>query len=1038
MTYRPQTSNKGLRSTLKGRVRLWCVGLCLFAMVLLLSAAPALAGGVEYWSSAQDGPSLAAGMTGLPAGLQALLQEHGGFGAHRLLEMAGRPAPAGSSLNEDPNGGPGLLGEAPVRSISGRVTGPGGVPVVDVEVDAYDEYGDPTDFWAFTDSNGDYLIEGLAPGSYTIATWNDQGLIDEWYDNVVLPGNGGAEGATLVDVTVADAGGMNFQLALGRSIAGRVTRSGGTPLAGLLVGVFDSEAEWLGGMGVTAGDGTYEVGGLLPGSYMVFTINDQGYIDEWYDNVILQGNWDGAGATLVDVTSGNATGKDFQLAAGKYIAGKVTPNGVVGLADVEVAAVDIEGNWIDSATTAANGTYTIRGLLPGSYKLTTSNDDGYIDEWYNDVIYQNNWEGAGATLVNVSSVSATNKNFQLALGRTISGVVTREGGAPLEGVEIVCLDAAGDYVDGAWTTAGGIYTVAGLLPGSYRIWTVNDQGYVDEWYGTGHVVRAGNEDGVGAAVVNVSVANATGISVDLLAGFTIAGDVTDSGSGQLEGGANRLEFFGSSGGSYGQMGFSSDGPAYESYALPPGTYYVRSWNESGYIDQWYSGLDATTNGLADANPVDLTTGNATGVDFALVPGLPVIDGLEPEFGSTAGGTEVEVWGTGFLRLMVPEGASIELGGGGLLGGSYGVTIDGSPVSYEVLSPNYMVITTPAHAAGDVQVQVNAAGGNSVATEASSFAYLTPASYNSVRGYDRYDTAIKMSKAMFPGALPPGSGLVVAPGYTFQEALCGAPLAAAWGGPMLLTDKTALYSNVKNELKRLAPTRVFCIGLSTAAVNGVRTALPGVTVTPINGTGLSANIIYDMSRKVANALAAKVGTLGKMTGATAIITRGDGFPDGIGVSPLACANFWPIILTNNGGVSGKVLHASAAATLAGLGITKALKVGTYATLPVGITGLANLSGVDRYDTNSRVAAWGEAFGGLAFTHTGMATGDKFPDALASGPYLAQHNGILLLSPLAGPLPDLIAETISGHRDVIEYFSFIAMVDPVVSDVKALLP
>ncbi len=78
--------------------------------------------------------------------------------------------------------------------------------------------------------------------------------------------------------------------------------------------------------------------------------------------------------------------------------------------------------------------------------MATSNDADYIDEWYDDVIFQNNWEGVGATLVNVTTTSATDKNFQLMLGRTISGVVTGPGGVPLEGVEIVCVDAVGDYV----------------------------------------------------------------------------------------------------------------------------------------------------------------------------------------------------------------------------------------------------------------------------------------------------------------------------------------------------------------------------------------------------------------------------------------------------------------------------------------------------------------------------------------------------------------------------------------------------------------
>ena len=47
----------------------------------------------------------------------------------------------------------------------------------------------------------------------------------------------------------------------------------------------------------------------------------------------------------------------------------------------------------------------------------------------------------------------------------------------------------------------------------------------------------------------------------------------------------------------------------------------------------------------------------------------------------------------------------------------------------------------------------------------------------------------------------------------------------------------------------------------------------------------------------------------MSGATAIIARGDVFPDALGASPLACYQKWPILLTN--GTSGP-LHTSAAA------------------------------------------------------------------------------------------------------------------------------
>jgi putative cell wall-binding protein len=237
----------------------------------------------------------------------------------------------------------------------------------------------------------------------------------------------------------------------------------------------------------------------------------------------------------------------------------------------------------------------------------------------------------------------------------------------------------------------------------------------------------------------------------------------------------------------------------------------------------------------------------------------------------------------------------------------------------------------------------------------------------------------------------------------------------------------LSDSAQAELVRLAPDYVFCIGLSGAVAGAVTAALPGATVTPINGTD-----VYDMSYKVAQALAGKVGD---MTGATAIVTIGTKFPDAIGVSPLACAQLWPIILTSSAG--GEDVHPSAAATLAELGITKALKVGTYAKLAPSVA-YTQLSGNDRYYTNANVAVWAQANAGLTYDHLGIATGDKFPDALAAGPYMALDHGMLLLSPVKGPLPAGIGAEISANATAIDKVTFIAMVEPLIGQVKGLLP
>jgi N-acetylmuramoyl-L-alanine amidase len=151
--------------------------------------------------------------------------------------------------------------------------------------------------------------------------------------------------------------------------------------------------------------------------------------------------------------------------------------------------------------------------------------------------------------------------------------------------------------------------------------------------------------------------------------------------------------------------------------------------------------------------------------------------------------------------------------------------------------------------------------------------------------------------------------------------------------------------------------------------------------------------------------------------------------------LACANKWPILLTEY--ADATPLNAYSTQALSDLGITKVLKVGTYAALPDWVTGLDNLSGPDRYRTICNVAQWGKANAGLVFTHTGLATGDKFPDALAAGPYLAVDNGILLLSPLSGPLPACIGAELAANAASVRHLSFIAMIEPVLGQAKALV-
>jgi hypothetical protein len=631
---------------------------------------------------------------------------------------------------------PASLG-AGIRSISGTVRGPGGVALADVAVDAYDVVSGDLVATGWTAANGTYTISGLDPAQYYIGTWNDQNYIDEWYDNVIMQGNLSAEGATVVDVSAANATNRNFQLAAGRSISGTVTGPGGLPLANAVVEAYDLEGVWTGLYAFTAANGTYKISGLVPGSYHIGTWNDQNYVDEWYNDVTRQGHPDAEGATAVNVSSVNATGRNFQLAAGRFIAGTVTGPGATPIEDAVVEVYELDGDWTGCYEyTAANGSYSILGLLPGSYYIGTWNDQNYVDEWYNDVTRQGHLNAEGATVVDVSGANATGRNFQLATGRSISGTVTADGGAPIEYAWVEVYELDGSYTGcGEWSLPpSGDYVVTGLLPG---------------------------------------------------------------------------------------------------------TYYVRTWTRS-YLDEWFYDVPAADD---DSPP----PGGVTGVDVS--------------------------------------------------------TLDITAIDFQ-LQP--IVVT-----------------------------------YTSYRGTDRYHTALLLSQAAFPAQLPPGSGVVLAPGATFPEALCGAPLAAAYGGPVLLTGTTALYSTVATELKRLNPKYVFCIGLSAGVATAVQTALPAATVTSIGGS-----TIYHMSRNVANALKARVNaTGGDITKAVGLLTIGTKFPDALGLGPLACVKKWPIILTDQSGW-GTSLHAEATATFTDLGLTQMIKVGTYSGPPAGVVGVAPVSRAGR--------------------------------------------------------------------------------------------
>jgi hypothetical protein len=364
-------------------------------------------------------------------------------------------------------------------TISGTVLEPDGVtPVTGASVRAFNRYyGNETT----TAADGSYTIQGLTPavGAYEVRVdASDQGLMDECYQDAVQ-----CQNPTRVAVTLgADIPNIDFTLEVGGTISGTVLGPDGvTPVAGASVTAIDFDTRG-GRATATAADGGYAIRGLPAGEYEVRVDTlDQGYLRECYPDDVQCRN-----PTPVGVTLGADTPNiDFILVVGGTISGTVLePDGVTPVA---YASVDASGiDFGDSTATAADGSYTFRGLPTGDYRVQASApDQGLLEECFRAKPLCRNPTAVAVTL----GADTPNIDFTLEAGGTISGTVLKpDGVTPVANAAVYASGINIGFGDSTATAADGSYAFRGLRTGNYRLWaSARDQGLqglLDECYGT--------------------------------------------------------------------------------------------------------------------------------------------------------------------------------------------------------------------------------------------------------------------------------------------------------------------------------------------------------------------------------------------------------------------------------------------------------------------------------------------------------------------------------------------------------------------------
>jgi hypothetical protein len=562
--------------------------------------------------------------------------------------------------------------------ISGTVTTGGSTPLPNVSVQVFNP-NTSSSLQSTTDSNGNFVVKGLSSGTYYVRTNNSLGYINETYDDIpcVFQCTSTTLGTPQVISGQTMIPNVNFDLVAGGRVSGLVTdQSSSLPIANVQITVVDPSGATV-STGTTDLTGHYTTqAGIAAGTYYVRTSNSLGYLNEIYNDVLCTGACTLTTGATISVSLGATTsGINFGLVSGGRISGTVTDaSSALPLQSVTVQAVDSGGRVVATGLSDANGQYVIGAGLPtGPYFLRTSNNAGYIDELYDDKPCPLTCTVTTGTVVQVTSpLSTPNRNFALTRGGRVSGQVfdADHASQPIASVSVQIMDATGRVVATGSTNSFGSYTTfSGLPTGTYFARTANGLGYINQLY-NGHDCF-GNCVVSGGDAISVTAGSVTsGVSFGLHAGGRIAGNIATSGS-KL---GVTVQVYDGTGTFVTSAITNAVGDYVTTAGLAAGTYYARTFNIRGLINQLYmnlpcSGTCTVTNGA----PIVVTAANTTsGIDFVLADGA--------RFSGTVARTSppgalsnvlVEIYdGLNRVATGVTDSSGNYVTGEGVVGGSY--------------------------------------------------------------------------------------------------------------------------------------------------------------------------------------------------------------------------------------------------------------------------------------------------------------------------------------------------------------------------------
>ncbi len=507
-------------------------------------------------------------------------------------------------------------------NIKGRVVDADGNPLKWMWVDVY--AADYTSWYgASTDNDGNYSVS-VPDGTYLakVEGWNNLGqkaYQTNYYQNTTSELN-----ATPIVVAAADKLGINFRMTTGNSISGTLTGLAQGDTVWLDVW---SESTWSwGGTEVTgsgAGSDTFIIKGLAEATDYRLGVWSDSYINGHYGGTpgaAASAPIDWNQATMLDITAGSITGVNIAMSQGVNIT--LVVDGVTSGDTIDAnvwSDSSMKGGWGYAESTGTSVTITITGL-----DSTVTDYRMWVGDWQGN--YKSGFYKGDLSSINAGSLVNWDQATLIDMGSgDLSLLVSMDTGGSIAGT-ITGLPAGSRAWIDAWSENtwawGGVevvangtgtdtYSIKGLSPATdYRVGLWSEDaggGYYD---GNNSILVSW--DKAGRVIVGDGTTNAkdvTGIDMVIPVGRTISGAVSGLAAGEWAWiDAWSDETFSWAGKEVtGNTAYTLKGLKANDTAA--GGYDVRFWAE-GYVSQ-------------KQGPVDLSTVDATGIDFAATTGSKI-------------------------------------------------------------------------------------------------------------------------------------------------------------------------------------------------------------------------------------------------------------------------------------------------------------------------------------------------------------------------------------------------------------------------------